>query len=124
MPSRRNPIENLRKQAITQLKTAKDQAVIQVWMKLKDEELHQTVPSLSAEQRLALIEATLEEMGVDLPENSTKSISPNSSQNSSDVNQPPTNLSSFERPTEPTESVPLTSSAPTNFPQNSRTRAY
>lgn len=124
MPSRRNPIENLRKQAIAQLKTAKDQAVIQVWVKLKDEELHQTVPSLSPEQRLALIQVTLEERGVDLPENSTKSVSPTSSQNSSDVNPPATNLSSIERPTESNESVPLTSFAPTQFPQNSRTRAY
>lgn len=124
MPSRRHPIENLRKQAIAQLKTAKEQAVIQVWIKLKDEELHQTVPSLSSEQRLALIQVTLEEMGVRLPENSTTSASQTFSQNSSDVNPPATNLSSIERPIESNESVPLTSFAPTQFPQNSRTRAY
>jgi hypothetical protein len=124
MPSRRNPIETLRKQAIAQLKTAKEQAVIQVWIKLKDEELHQTVPSLSSEQRLALIQVTLEEMGVSLPENSTISVSPNSSQNSSDLNPPATNMSSFQRPTDLNESVPLTSYTTTQFPQNSRTRAY
>jgi hypothetical protein len=123
MPIKRNPVEMLRKQALAQLKTAKEQAVIQVWMKLKDEELHQTVPSLSAEQRLALIQASLEEQGVDLPENLTKSISQNSGQDSSDVNPPPTNLSSIKGST-PAESVPFTSSTPTQFPQNSRTRAY
>ncbi|MCT7970309.1 hypothetical protein NG799_28740 [Laspinema sp. D1] len=124
MPSKRHPIETLRRQAISQLKNARNQAVIQTWMELQDDELCQTVPSLSQEQRLALIQVKLKEMGVDLPENLTKSISPSSSPNSSAVNPLSTNLSSVERPSESTESVPFTSSTSTQFPQNSRTRAY
>ncbi|MCT7981084.1 hypothetical protein [Laspinema olomoucense] len=124
MPSKRHPIETLRRQAISQLKNARNQAVIQAWMELQDDELCQTVPSLSQEQRLALIQVKLKEMGVDLPENLTKSISPSSSPNSSAVNPLSTNLSSVERPSESTESVPFTSSTSTQFPQNSRTRAY
>ncbi len=124
MPSKRHPIETLRRQAISQLKNARNQAVIQAWMELQDDELCQTVPSLSQEQRLALIQVKLKEMGVNLPENLTKSISPSSSPNSSAVNPLSTNLSSVERPSESTESVPFTSSTSTQFPQNSRTRAY
>lgn len=121
MPSKRDPIGTLRKQAIAQLKTARDRAVIQAWMELQNDELCQTVPSLSKEQRLALIQVKLKEIGVDWPQQLTNSISPTSVENLAELNtHPPVSL---EQGTEPIEPTHLNSSTPSHF-LHSRTRAY